>query len=102
MALTDSINETQAEAVSRRTILVYEYLDVAAGHAENSDEQHAEAIACLFIALGIAVTGVGMPEDDALAEFANIHRMVSAARKQLGSKATAKDIITEIHLEQDA
>jgi hypothetical protein len=100
--LTDSIDTVQAESVSRRTILVYEILDCLAAHAEDSDELHAEAIACCFIALAVAATGVGMPEDDAVSEYANVHGLVEQARRRLGQKATARELVEEIHLEQDA
>ena len=97
-----TIDVTRAETVSRRTVLVYELLDDLAAHAEDNDELHAEAIACAFIALAIATTGVNMPETDAVPEYANVHRLVAAARKRLGPKATARELIAELHLEQDA
>lgn len=97
--LTDAISSEHAEKVARQTVCVYEILDDVAAHAEDSDELKTEAIVCLNIALAIALTDHQVPESFALDQFRIMYRNVMRARKLLGAKATARDIMAEIHLE---
>jgi hypothetical protein len=98
--LLASIDPSRAESISRKIVLAYNILDDQAAHADESDELRAEAIATGFIAQAIACQSNGIPQTEALAQFRAFLRMVYATSKRLGPTATAREVITEMHLEQ--
>lgn len=98
--LTSSIDVDRAETVARRIELAYELLDTLAGHFEDSDDLQAEAIGVGFMVQALVCTAIKIPESSALLDFQRVYRLVVKARKRLGEKATARELLTEIHLDQ--
>lgn len=79
--------------------MAYELLDMLGEFSIDGEHSYAETLNVLMLVMGLACDGVQVPEMVALSEFQTVLKLVKKHRKRLGPKATARELITEMHLD---
>lgn len=95
------VDETLAEQASNRIVLAYELADMLYDYSEQASMGEALVVAQIVLCYGL-LDQQKAPERRSISEFGKCFRLVRRCLSKLGDKARLRDVLIELHLEDDS